>query len=96
LLIKHAFTAECVFESPGGLVDQTGVAIGALDGGLRGDPKPGAVAVHVDKRCRVAKVDDNGGPSANMSDQLPREPQIILYLVHACHRAGTSVVGAAQ
>jgi len=38
LLIKHAFPAQGVFESLGGLVDQAGVAIGALDGGLRGDP----------------------------------------------------------
>jgi hypothetical protein len=29
LLIKHAFAAQRVFESLGGLVDQAGVAIGA-------------------------------------------------------------------
>jgi hypothetical protein len=38
LLIKHAFPAQCAFESLGGLVDLAGLAIGALDGGLRGDP----------------------------------------------------------
>jgi hypothetical protein len=54
--IQHAFPTQCVFESPGGMVDQEGVVIGALDGGFRGDPYPGVVAVHVDKRCRVAKV----------------------------------------
>jgi hypothetical protein len=59
--------------------------IGTLDGGLRGDPEPGAIAVHVNKRCRVAKVDDNGGASANVSDQLPREPPVVPYLVHICH-----------
>jgi hypothetical protein len=95
LLIKHAFPAQCVFESPGGLVDQTGVAIGALDGGLRGDPEVGAVAMHVNKRSRVVEVDDNGRASANVSYQLPREPPIVPYLVHACHKTGTSVVGAA-
>jgi hypothetical protein len=41
--------------------------------------------VHVNKRCRVAKVDDNGGAGANVSYQLPREPPIVLYLVHTCH-----------
>jgi len=51
--------------------------------------------VHVDKRCRVAKVDDNGGAGANVRYQLPREPPIVLYLVHACHKTGISVVGAA-
>jgi hypothetical protein len=56
--------------------------IGALDGGLRGDPEPGATAVHVNKRYRIAKVDDNGGASANVSDQLPHEPPIVPYLVH--------------
>jgi hypothetical protein len=85
LLIKHAFPAQCVFESLGGSVDWEGVVIGVLDGGLRGDPYPGAVAVHVNKRCRVAKVDDNGGAGANVSYQLPREPPIVLYLVHTCH-----------
>jgi hypothetical protein len=44
---------------------------------------------------RVAKVDDNGGASANVSYQLPRQPAIALYPVHACHKTGTSVVGAA-
>ena len=83
MLIKHAFPAQGVFESLGGLVDQAGVAIGALDGGLRGDPEPGATAVHVNKRYRIAKVDDNGGASANVSYQLPREPPIVPYLVHS-------------
>ena len=69
--------------------------IGALDGGLRGEPKLGTAAVHVNKRCRVAKVDDNGGASANVSYQFPREPPIVLYLVHICHKTGSSVVGAA-
>ena len=69
--------------------------IGALDSGLRGDPYPGAVAMHVDKRCRVVEVDDNGGAGANVRYQLPREPPIVLYLVHACHKTGISVVGAA-
>ena len=59
--------------------------IGALDGGLRSDPKPGTVAVHVNERCRVAKVDDNSGAGANMSYQLLREAPIVLYLVHTCH-----------
>jgi len=59
--------------------------IGALDGGLRSDPKPGTVAVHVNERCRVAKVDDNGRAGANVSYQLPREPLIVLYFVHAGH-----------
>jgi hypothetical protein len=99
LLIKHAFAAQRVFESLGGLVDQAGVAIGALDGGLRGEPKLGAVAVHVNERCRVAKIDDNGGASANVSSQLPCESPIVPYLVHASHsvpvRAGNSVVGVA-
>ena len=69
--------------------------IGALDGGLCDDPYPGAVAVHVNKRRRVAKVDDNGGASTNVRYQLPREPPIVLYLVHACHKTGISVVSAA-
>jgi hypothetical protein len=38
LLIEHAFPAQRIFESLGGLVDQAGVVIGGLDGGLRGDP----------------------------------------------------------
>jgi hypothetical protein len=38
LLIKHAFPAQCAFESLGGLADQEGVVIGALDRSLRGDP----------------------------------------------------------
>jgi hypothetical protein len=59
--------------------------IGALDGGLRGEPRLGTAAVHVDKRCRVAEVDDNGGARANVSCQRPREPPIVPYLVHACH-----------
>jgi hypothetical protein len=59
--------------------------IGALDGGLRGDPWPGAVALHVNKRCRVAKVDDKGGAGTNVSYQLPREPPIVPFLVHTCH-----------
>ena len=41
--------------------------------------------MHVNKRCRVAKVADNGGVGANMSYQLPREAPIVLYLVHTCH-----------
>jgi hypothetical protein len=41
--------------------------IGALDGGLRGDLQPGAVAEHVNKRCRVAKVDDNGRAGTNVN-----------------------------
>ena len=41
--------------------------------------------MHVDKRCRVAKVDDNGGASTNVSYQLSRERPIVLYLVHTCH-----------
>ena len=41
--------------------------IGALDSGLRGDPWPGAVAVHVNKRCGVAKVDDNGRAGTNVN-----------------------------
>jgi hypothetical protein len=85
LLIEHAFAAQCVFDCHGGLVDQAGVVIGALDGGLRGDPSPSAITVHVNKRRRVAKVDDNGGAGANMSYQLPREAPIVLYLVHTCH-----------
>lgn len=94
MLIKHAFPAQHVFERRGGLVDKTGVVIGVLDGGLRGDPEPGANAVHVNERRRVAKVDDNGGASANVSYQLPREPVIILYSIHTCHKTGTSAVGA--
>ena len=41
--------------------------------------------MHINKRCRVAKVDDNSEAGANMSDQLPREAPIVLYLVHTCH-----------
>lgn len=59
--------------------------IGALDSGLRGDPEPGTNAVHVNERRGVAEVDDNGGASANVSYQLPREPAIVLYSVHVCH-----------
>jgi hypothetical protein len=99
LLIKHAFSAQRVFESCGGQVDQAGIVIGTLDGGLRSDPEPGAVAVHVNKRCRVVKVDDNCGAGANVSDQLPREAPIVGYLVHTCHsvllKRETSAVGAA-
>ena len=40
------------------------------------------VVEHANKRCRVAKVDDNGGAGANVSYQLLREPPIVLYLVH--------------
>jgi len=58
--------------------------IGRLDGDLRGDPEPGSNAVHVNKRRRVAKVDDNCGAGANLSYQLPRKPPIVLYLVHTC------------
>jgi hypothetical protein len=85
LPIKHALPAQCIFESLGRLIDQDGVVIGALDGGLRGDPWPGALAVHVDKRRRVAKVDDNSGTGAYVSCQLPREFPIVLYLVHIRH-----------
>ena len=56
---------------------------------------PGANTVHVNERRRVAKVDDNGGAGANVRYQLPREPPIVLYLVHDCHKIGISVVGAA-
>jgi hypothetical protein len=59
--------------------------IGALDGDLRSDPGPGANAVHVDERRRVAKVDDNGRAGANPSYQLPRKPPIVLYLIHICY-----------
>jgi len=83
--IKHTFPAQRVFEGPGGQVDQVGVVIGALDGGLRGNPWPGAPAVHANKRRRVAKVDDNGGAGANLGYQFPPEPPIVLYLVRACH-----------
>ena len=38
LLIRDTFPVQRVFESLGGLVDQAGVAIGALDGGFRRDP----------------------------------------------------------
>jgi hypothetical protein len=51
--------------------------------------------VHVNKCCRVVKVDDNGGASANVSYQLALEPPIVLYLVHASHKTGTRVVGTA-
>jgi hypothetical protein len=99
LLIKHSFPAQRVFESLGRLVDQAGVVIGVLDGGLRGDPEPGANAVHVNERRRVAKVDDNGGASANVSYQLRREPPIILYLIHTLSlspvKARTDAVGVA-
>lgn len=77
------------------MVDQEWVTTGALDGGLRGDPWPGAVAVPVNKRCRVAKVDDNDEAGANVSYQLPRELPIVLYLVYACHKTRNSVFGAA-
>jgi hypothetical protein len=43
-----------------------GVVVGVLDGDLRGDPKSGANAVHVNECRRVAKVDDNSGASANL------------------------------
>jgi len=56
---------------------------GASD--LRDGPQPSAIAVHVNKRCSVAKVDDNGGAGANMSYQLPRKRSIVLYLVHTCY-----------
>jgi hypothetical protein len=85
MLINHAFPAQDVFERRGGLVDKTGLVIGVLDGDLRGDPGPGANAVHVNERRGVTKVDDNGGASANVSYQLPREPAIVLYSVHVCH-----------
>src|SRR4051794_14416912 len=67
------------------MADQERVVIGALDGGLRGDPWAGALAVHVDERRRVAKVDDNSGTGAYVSYQLPREPPIVFYLVHISH-----------
>jgi hypothetical protein len=38
LLIKHAFPAQCVLESLGGLIDQKRAVIGAFDGDLRGYP----------------------------------------------------------
>jgi hypothetical protein len=85
LPIKHALPAQCIFESSGRLIDQDGVVIGALDGRLRGDPWSGALGVHVDKRRRVAKVDDNSGAGANPSYQLPRKPPIVLYLIHICY-----------
>jgi hypothetical protein len=44
-----------------------------------------AITVHVNKNCRAAKVDDNGGAGANVSYRLPRGPSIVLYLVHTCH-----------
>jgi hypothetical protein len=40
--------------------------------------------VHVDKRYRIAEVDDNGGAGANVSYQLLREAPIVPYLVQAC------------
>jgi hypothetical protein len=59
--------------------------IGAFGSGLCGDPWPGALAVHVDKRRLVAKVDDNSGTGAYVSCQLPRrESPIVLYLVNIC------------
>jgi hypothetical protein len=85
LLIKHAFPAQHAFERRGGLVDKARVVIGVLDGYLRGDPGPGANAVHVNERRGVAKVDNNRGASANLSYQRPREPAIVLYSVHVCH-----------
>ena len=56
--------------------------VGTLDRSIRGDPWPGPLAVHVDKCCDVTKVDDNGGPVANLSCQLPRERPIVSYLIH--------------
>jgi hypothetical protein len=67
------------------VVDQDGVAIGALDGGLCGNPWLGADAVHVNERRCVAKVDDNGGAGTNLSYQLPRKSPIVLYLIHICY-----------
>jgi hypothetical protein len=34
---------------------------------FRGNPKLGAVAVHINKRHPVVKVDDQGGTGTNMS-----------------------------
>jgi hypothetical protein len=89
LLIKQALPAQCIFKTLGRLVDQDGVVIGALDGRLRGAPWPGALAVHVDKCRRVAKVDDNCGTGAHVSCQLPREAPIVPYLVHIRHLVPT-------
>jgi hypothetical protein len=49
--------------------------------------------VHVNKRRRVAEVDDNGGAGANVSCQLPGEPPIVTW--YTCHKTPVSVVGAA-
>jgi hypothetical protein len=76
-----------------------GVVIGALDGDLRRDLGPGANAVHVDERRRVAKVDDNGG--AGRKPELPIASQASdcslpdTYLLLGAVKAGTRTVGVA-
>jgi hypothetical protein len=67
MLVKHAFPVQCVFESLGGQVDEAGIVISGSDGCLCGYPKPGAVAVHVNKRHRIVKVYDHGGAGAYAS-----------------------------
>ena len=67
MLVKHAFPQQYVFERFGGHVDQAWIMIGASDGGLCSDPGPGLVAVHINKRHRVAKVYDHGRAGANVS-----------------------------
>jgi hypothetical protein len=56
--------------------------------------------VHVDKRCVVAQVDDDGGTSTNTRYQLPREAPIVLCVVYTLSlgpvKAGTSAVGVAR
>jgi hypothetical protein len=43
------------------------------------------VAEPANRRCRVAKVDDNGGASANVGYQMPAGLRLFLTLVHTCY-----------